>query len=440
VVGTLLALLALVHVLGGSSAPGAFSGANGKIAFHSPQGGMAVGDEVRTINPDGSGVADVMGTPVADRNPAWSPSGLQIAFERVAGGDTEIWVVNVDGTNAAQLTSGQDDARPAWSGDSTKIVFERGDNPGFDNDIWVMNSDGSGETQLTFDPNDDFQTEPVFNSAGTKIAYTSGLGQAANFADAIYVMNADGTGAAPVTPTDGSLSAGSPDFSPDDSRLTFHGCDDVGENCTEPRTIWTMPAGGGPATEVTDNTGGNDPDDLNPVFSPDGAQIAFASDDFANSDIFRVPAGGGTESPVTTTGNAQFPDWQPIAVARAGAVASANMGKCQGVPVTIHGDRGDDVINGTAGRDVIHGLRGDDVINGLEGDDRLCGGRGADRLFGGLGDDVLFGGDGIDFLDGGTGPDDLFGGTPKAPDKKYKDTCRGGKGKDKFQNCQSRSG
>lgn len=80
---------------------------------------------------------------------------------------------------------------------------------------------------------------------------------------------------------------------------------------------------------------------------------------------------------------------------------------CLGLPVTIAGTVGDDVLVGTAGPDVIAGGVGDDVISGLGGDDVLCGGTGDDVLDGGAGDDRIDTGLGADRVSGGDGADTL---------------------------------
>lgn len=63
-----------------------------------------------------------------------------------------------------------------------------------------------------------------------------------------------------------------------------------------------------------------------------------------------------------------------------------------GIPVTLRGGQGRDVLAGGAGPD------------------KLIGGAGDDRLYGGPGDDVIYGGPGEDLLNGGPGSDQLYGG------------------------------
>lgn len=97
---------------------------------------------------------------------------------------------------------------------------------------------------------------------------------------------------------------------------------------------------------------------------------------------------------------------------------------CHGVPVTIFGTMGPDVIIGTDGPDSIVALAGADVVDGADGDDRICDsveeGLGstawafvddaaADRFVGGAGNDDLNSSLGSNVLRGGTGDDYLFG-------------------------------
>ena len=71
---------------------------------------------------------------------AFPGSNGVIAFEH--GGD--IWVVNADGTQERQLTTGgSNDSDPAWSADGLRVAFSR------DRDIWVMNADGTGQRRVT---------------------------------------------------------------------------------------------------------------------------------------------------------------------------------------------------------------------------------------------------------------------------------------------------
>jgi Tol biopolymer transport system component len=82
--------------------------------------------------------------------PAWSPDGERIAFESAdSPGDSEILVINADGSNLINLTNNQDiiDSYPTWSPDGSRIAFVS-DRHG-NSEIYIINADGSGLTRLT---------------------------------------------------------------------------------------------------------------------------------------------------------------------------------------------------------------------------------------------------------------------------------------------------
>ncbi len=64
--------------------------------------------------------------------------------------------------------------------------------------------------------------------------------------------------------------------------------------------IWTVPSLGGNATRLTIH----EAYEGNPVFSPDGKQIAFSGSRFGNNDVFVVPSKGGTPKRLTFYSNA----------------------------------------------------------------------------------------------------------------------------------------
>jgi predicted extracellular nuclease len=127
--------------------------------------------------------------------------------------------------------------------------------------------------------------------------------------------------------------------------------------------------------------------------------------------------------------NSDFPADYPGDVARGTSdhdpsVLSVDLkATCNGLPATIIGTAGDDVLRGTNGPDVIVGLGGNDTISGGNGNDVICGGDGNDTITGGNDNDTLLGNRGDDTLDGGNGNDQLDGGAGV-------DTLKGSNGDD----------
>ena len=92
---------------------------------------------------------------------------------------------------------------------------------------------------------------------------------------------------------DGPLWLRHPAVSPDGQTVAFdfHG------------DLFTVPASGGVATRVTVH----DAHDRQPMWSPDGQHLAFASDRFGNWDVFVVPAAGGPVQRLTYHSGADTP-------------------------------------------------------------------------------------------------------------------------------------
>jgi Tol biopolymer transport system component len=67
--------------------------------------------------------------------------------------------------------------------------------------------------------------------------------------------------------------------------------------------IFTVPANGGTATQLTSNPAY----DTTPVWSPDGSSIAFASDREGSMDVYIVSAKGGAPKRLTTNSVAEYP-------------------------------------------------------------------------------------------------------------------------------------
>jgi Tol biopolymer transport system component len=119
--------------------------------------------------------------------PAWSPDGARVAFASEAG----VHVVNADGTDAAQITSGAS-AFVNWTPDGDRLVFSSFQGGG--SDIFAVNSDGSDLQNLTDHPADD--SWPILSPDGERILFNSDRDGISRDA---YLMNIDGSQPAPLT-------------------------------------------------------------------------------------------------------------------------------------------------------------------------------------------------------------------------------------------------
>jgi Tol biopolymer transport system component len=116
-----------------------------RLAFSSDQDGNS---EIYLMNPDGSNVVRLTDNPASDTQPAWSPDGKQIAFSSDRDGDVEIYIVEVEKTHlnmeeaiARRLTNRPgEEAGPVWrpatvnstASNSPKLEVPQGNPPTLD--------------------------------------------------------------------------------------------------------------------------------------------------------------------------------------------------------------------------------------------------------------------------------------------------------------------
>ena len=130
----------------------------------------------------------------------------------------ELWTMNPDGSDQAQLTPSRDgaagDVDPTWSPDGRRLAWVVG-NSATSYDIWSMNADGTDKTKLT--PVSSTYQYPSWSPDGRRIAYVAHPAQSPD--EHLWVMNADGSAASEV-PTPG-LRPTQARWSPDGRRLVF---------------------------------------------------------------------------------------------------------------------------------------------------------------------------------------------------------------------------
>ena len=279
---------------------------SGRIAFSSDRDGNS---DIYVMNTDGSGLTRLTNQPGNDGGPSWSPTGQQIAFHSfsVPNQNADIYVINLDGSGLTNLTNSPDiDLHPSWSPDGRHIAFVSEQHMYRSTaDIYVTNLDGSGLINLTNAPEAD--RFPSWSPDGSLIAFEARRDGNSE----IYVMNSDGSG--PRNLTNHPDADRFPDWSPDGQYIVFESMR------TGNWDIYVMNADGSGMRRLT-----NHPKDDNfPSWSPDGQHIVFESTRHgdANNEIYVIKVDGSgltrlTNNPGEDLVYSSFsPDGQQLAFA-----------------------------------------------------------------------------------------------------------------------------
>jgi dipeptidyl aminopeptidase/acylaminoacyl peptidase len=247
------------------------------------------------ISPDGKWVAYAVSTPDMDANrnasniwlvptaggasvqltqsghdsgPAWSPDSKTLAFISSRDGNSQVYVLSMEGGEShaiTHLSSGADLVK--WSPDGKIIAFTSSVYPDCKDDACNSARDAEKEKNK------------VKAHVAEQLLYRHWTHWSEGKRSHLFVAAADGTG----TPRDLTAGAnydvppderGGPEdinFSPDGSEICFTAVPDKVEAISTNGELFTVPVSGGEAKKITTNPGF----DGNPVYSPDGKYIAY---------------------------------------------------------------------------------------------------------------------------------------------------------------------
>jgi TolB protein len=107
--------------------------------------------QIYRMNLEGADVQRVSAGTGEATNPAWNPDGVHIAFAWTRGfepGNYNVFVMDVVSQQTTQLTADEGrNENPSWAPDGAHIVYAS--KRGRESQIWVMNADGTGKHALT---------------------------------------------------------------------------------------------------------------------------------------------------------------------------------------------------------------------------------------------------------------------------------------------------
>ena len=280
-----------------------YLGQNGKISFDVYNSSNQ--PTVFTMNPDGSNRTPIV--PGGGQS-AWSADGQRIAYACQSGAENSFFplntcTANADGSGAVVLDNFglAPQENPFWSPDALRLIIDRpyqlgGHGGGVAYSMWRIDSaDGSDQIFMadngisgSWSPNGSIvytEVSPASFGGPPSSSWVSKL--------AAHVPNASGR----LTE---SGSDGSPDWSPDGTKIVFVSARDGNFE------LYTMDSDGSNETRIT-NTAAHE---QGPVWSPDGSKILF----YRSGDLFLVNPDGTGETNITNTPGVSesSPAWQRV--------------------------------------------------------------------------------------------------------------------------------
>jgi TolB protein len=166
------------------------------------------------MRPDGSRTRRLTRSPRNDARPSWSPDGSRIVFDRGAWGD--LYTIGVAGRGLRRLTSDPaQETDPAWSPDGRWIAYVRRERGTRVHEIWLVRPDGSQAHALTRLGVASYS--PAWSPDGRRVVFASNL---AAYTWGIYAVARDGTRLERLIQPVGEGSF-EPAWSPDGTRLAF---------------------------------------------------------------------------------------------------------------------------------------------------------------------------------------------------------------------------
>lgn len=273
-------------------APRARQRTNGPIIILANTGGSW---QLYSIQPDGTKFHPITHMP-ATKGTGWfpevSPDGTRVVFGYPGNSGTDIYTINVDGHDLKPIVLNTALNSPYWSPDGKRLVYSTSSAKTGRKSYLVTTPIDHPEQQtvVTSDLYEHFYGE--YMPDGQSIVYATSQ----DGFDGTWIMNTDGSDKRPLT-------APVPAFCPysisaDGKRVLLN------NHCPDgqlPPTIWVMNINDRKVRQLTHSEAGSG--DLYPAYSPDGKQIAFASNrrDPKNLDLWVMNA-DGTHVHVIKTG------------------------------------------------------------------------------------------------------------------------------------------
>ena len=275
-----------------------------KIVFVSNRDGNS---EIYIMNPDGSGQTNLTHHRGNDRAPVWSPTGRQILFASDRGGKTsDLYVMDADGARVRRVFGKKEDRRhPTWSPDGEQIAYHRVG--GGEVAIYTASIDGRGEKRIAIG------MQPAWAPDSSEIAFISAelllpindRFEGIRIGDPrIEIANVKTKAKERISP-DGFPLILDPTWTPDGTQFVFTGMsvDDLVAGHAMHLYIVKRKKNGEPRKVKVEGKASN------PAVAPDGDTLIYQKDTRNGNQLFKAALAGGRSEQLTDKGANYGADW-----------------------------------------------------------------------------------------------------------------------------------
>jgi dipeptidyl aminopeptidase/acylaminoacyl peptidase len=211
-----------------------------------------------------------------DSSPKWSPDGKTIAFLSSRGGESQVYLLPLEGGEAhaiTKLSSGADIVK--WSPDGKTILFTSSVFP----DCVTRSAPQNNDDACNKKRDEENERNPVKAHVAEHLLYRHWTHWNEGKRSHVFVIASDGSGEAKDLtvganydiPPDQRGEDSDISFSPDSKEVCFTAVTDRVEATSTNGDLFVVPLGGGETKRITSQPGF----DGNPVYSPDGKYIAY---------------------------------------------------------------------------------------------------------------------------------------------------------------------
>ena len=296
------------------SAPSLFAQAptSPKILFTSLRDGNS---EIYIMNSDGSEQVNLTQHPAIDQHPVWSPTGEQILFVSNRGdfrprGTRDLYLMDSDGSNVRRVFKRKIEAwrtAPTWSPDGKQIAYDQWDRSGGGTSGMYIVTLGEQEPEYieTF-------SSPAWSPDGTEIA----CGEASPGLTWIILFNVHTQKHERLLPKKALPWQGDPSWSATADKLAFSGnnnplpviLDKALHNAwRDKQTIFIVNRDGTGLQQLVEEAGSYA---QYPAISPNGDKVLYTKKINERSQIFKVDVNNGIRTQLTHIGGMpRFGNW-----------------------------------------------------------------------------------------------------------------------------------